>query len=196
MSFAEAKRVRHQTILDVLAKRPMSGKGLAAHLDLNYHTVRKDLIDLKDIGLVHATGRIATEGGVEYAAGSSSPIPLIRNRYGNNEVHVVDMIQAYLAQRPNTPTLQAIMHLPTILGELLAVAHNIAMGEDVNEKRLAEYRKVLSNDLALLHSYAAMVEQVVTSERFWTRDNLAEWVSDERFPSFDQLSEWTQALNE
>lgn len=194
MSHAEAREARVKEIVTALEKRPMSGKVLAEYLQMNYHTVRKDLVALKESGVVHLTGRY--NDGMEYAAGSSNPIPLIRNRYSNTEVHIVDMIESYLAQRPNTPTMQAIKHFPAILGELVAIAHNISMGEGMNTQRVREYRKVLSNDLAMLNSYTSMVEQVVTSDRFWTQESLAEWVNDERFPSYDQLSEWTQALQE
>lgn len=172
-------RLRKEQVLGHLVL-PQTVKELADKMDMNYHTVRRDVLTLVEDGLVSENGSLRN-GSVLYVTGNIRPMPEFRA--SRTEAARMDVLALSYLRSPHTSNgSRAVLRLAEIMAELLAMAANASATEqriDANTLQRLENAAVTAG--ATIDAVSNIAKSFLANQVIWNPDLLPGTVNDPHF---------------
>lgn len=167
---------------DILAQlniKPCTLPYLSDYLGANYHSVRKAISIMHDLGLVKQVfngkaKNIKWTVGEDPAVNNSIPVILHSNKKRKNVRLKIDQLMRI---KESTDTVKAINELPRHVINLFAISEEADLGENVTS-RLAALKSRIEGDLETIDNLASLYRQLLSNPNNWNPEVMRRYIKD------------------
>lgn len=166
----DPQELRRTAVLNVLREGDASVEEIATRMSANYHTIRKSVIELQELGLAHRTGFLRNRKYL-WAAGNNAGIPELYDPSNNRKIPVDEVAEA--SQSGTPASVKAASQFFEILQQLVGIAVDLANGVgQVNPKDLQAIKHQAIVNKMYLNNLLGYYEQVLQNPAMWDTDSL------------------------
>ena len=177
------KNVRRTNILSLLREDSYTFKEIAEKLSLEYHTVRRDVLDLEIQGQVKVVS--SRSGAALWSAGLSmlNGWPGIAlNERGNKTKSLRETAVDIRRQYYISPASKAMIVTETIFMRILLWANDLRTSHGYQKEDIGAHRAELKQAIMLIKERLHMLESLDSNEKLWTKEGMSRLIHIEDFP--------------
>jgi len=166
--------------------KPASIDDLAGDLGVAYHTARRVVEELTELGTIKPTGQVRDRKVLFISATKEETLPAIYNQYGDTYFDLITYLKGmHEADFPATSSEIAARNFLTTTVTLMHYAAVAKEHGNVSNEDLDTLHGNLLDSITLLKSTANMLQQIAEYDIFWTSEGLKKIAHNN---AFDDLS--------
>lgn len=154
------RRYRLNRIVDLCKGEGLTMNDIAAKLDMNYFTIRKDILELAETHRVHQAG-LVKGGAILYRSGPLNKLPVLFNIKSGGYQDILEYAEVWVQRNfPETASVKAAKDLMPMHVEIMKLVYN-AKATSPAEQEIAR--------TGLLKLAIANQESAKALESFWSQ---------------------------
>lgn len=199
---SERKQMRHDKIIELVTKNPLSMKELSEAINASYHTVRNDVLELADAGKISPTGETRLSGML-FRPGRVRPMPMVYHKASNQTLPITAIVDSFGKNPNDSASARAALDVPAIATELLYIlALSVDTGHPNHERIESKNRLItalrtrLTTDVLHIESILGIAKDMLRNENLWNAAGLEAVSGDSLFDAHHIISIYENSLRD
>lgn len=186
-AYDDLRQHRRDSIIDLLKKDAMTVQELAKLLEHNYYTVRLDVLDMVEQGMVRqvALRNRAIVYSAKVDALSGWPI-VFENANKTKGQPLKNLMNLYRFGR-KSDVVRAVWSTQQLYSKIILWANDIRTGHGYDAETIKREKENLSLAIVVLETYLERLKSLRDNARLWSKGGLEELLVIEDFPNKNSL---------